>query len=740
MADAKVIIKSQNNISSGINSAKKDLKGFSDAVESLGFNIKGLISTAIIGTAVKSLGQAAIGATKNFAEYERQTNQLSAALEDNQKAFEDTMKIVDEFSKMTMSSKDDVLTMVSTLASLGKSTEEIEKITEASVALANVTGKDLNSAMEIMLDSLNGSVGEIEKYIPEVKNLTEEEKALGGAIDIVNNKFGDLSEEMSSTSTAQSFKNIQDSFDSIGESMGGIIINSLSPAITFLEDKISWFESEMKRLKDESDKYQENISNPAVQQFKDMLNNAQSEYSKALIGLSIGMGTSATSYNNIKKMSDPQFRVSGTDALPKNTELLAFLKDLYKEDPLGYQDFSNTIKELYKGSTYYDGAVLFLDAVNKLNSTSSTEALQLEKQRRVSMGTAGVINVTGAPEKNQEDNTQEDSEKTFSDSYINLITKSIDSLTKVGKDYDKATKELLNPSSDRQKALDKQFESYMTALANIQKGDAESFNKLSEANRIAMESINSYFDTLEAKEKEEAAFQRDPDRLGSDFSNIWSSAIDSDAIRIENLDAISNSFGRLVQVLEPIIQLWKDPVWFILSQMITGFTEALLPALEATIAPITMSLQYLGNTLGQIFIPILKALEPVLRFVGKIVVVVGSVFQWVADWVQYAIGSFLNWIAGLNLFGWKPFEYLKTDVTKPGSLGDTISSGLGQFDDNLNGMDTSTSTGISNASYQGATSVTINIYQQAPVVGDNGMSEFAKMVRQEFEALEYFSA
>ena len=40
--------------------------------------------------------------------------------------------------------------------------------------------------------------------------------------------------------------------------------------------------------------------------------------------------------------------------------------------------------------------------------------------------------------------------------------------------------------------------------------------------------------------------------------------------------------------------------------------------------------------------------------------------------------------------------------------------------------------------YRGATSVTINIYQEAPVVGDNGMRQFAQMIRDEFEALDYY--
>jgi hypothetical protein len=34
--------------------------------------------------------------------------------------------------------------------------------------------------------------------------------------------------------------------------------------------------------------------------------------------------------------------------------------------------------------------------------------------------------------------------------------------------------------------------------------------------------------------------------------------------------------------------------------------------------------------------------------------------------------------------------------------------------------------------------VTINIYQQAPVVGSGGMRAFAQMIRGEFEQLDYY--
>lgn len=45
---------------------------------------------------------------------------------------------------------------------------------------------------------------------------------------------------------------------------------------------------------------------------------------------------------------------------------------------------------------------------------------------------------------------------------------------------------------------------------------------------------------------------------------------------------------------------------------------------------------------------------------------------------------------------------------------------------------------LSQASYRGATNVTINIYATGPFVGENGMRDFARMIREEFDALDYY--
>ena len=122
---------------------------------------------------------------------------------------------------------------------------------------------------------------------------------------------------------------------------------------------------------------------------------------------------------------------------------------------------------------------------------------------------------------------------------------------------------------------------------------------------------------------------------------------------------------------------------------------------------------------------------------------VADLFTWLGDWISY-LGNCI-YVFCWNLTHW--FNQ-KGYGSSPGSFSSDAFSGLQQRLDNIDNLalngntaatdSVSTSTAIGSASYRGATSVTINIYQMSPVVGDGGMKTFARMIRREFEELDYY--
>ena len=202
---------------------------------------------------------------------------------------------------------------------------------------------------------------------------------------------------------------------------------------------------------------------------------------------------------------------------------------------------------------------------------------------------------------------------------------------------------------------------------------------------------------------------------------------------LEPLREIGRVIGNLIKpLLEELMPLVSDSAESFMS-VINEIAAALRPVISAIATFIRPIIDQLCNSL--------KIIEPVIRTISKVLVSITGVFEYIGQALVHFVAVILNWLAGLNLFGWKPFEGLR--ITDPGAPGDFAKF----MDARYNGIDTArdsvamssaTQTAVSSASYRGATSVTINIYQEGPVVGDGGMREFAQMIREEFDALNYY--
>ena len=230
MAKAKVTITADNQMSPGLLQAKKAMMEFSQTVSKVGSTLKSAfgVTTAIV--AVKKLGDALAGSFKDFSEAERKYKQLSITL-GNGKAFESVKQNIRDLSKLTLSSKDDIEGMVSTLAGMGKSADEVNSISEAAVYLSNVTGKDLTSSMNTLLTAANGTTKELKKILPEVGDLTKAELENGAAVQLVIDKYAELSRSMAEADNSQHIQNIKNNFGDIKQSIGDLVSFVITPLI-----------------------------------------------------------------------------------------------------------------------------------------------------------------------------------------------------------------------------------------------------------------------------------------------------------------------------------------------------------------------------------------------------------------------------------------------------------------------------------------------------------------------------
>jgi len=217
--EAKVLITSSNNIGAGIKSAVKDLTSLESNAVRIGKSIQSAFSVLAIVAAAKQVVSFGADCVTAFGEAERAMAQLKTALGGNDQAFSRMNDFIAQMGTKTLASKDEVEALVAELASLGKSEADIKKLTEASVALSNVTGQSLDSAFKALNGTYVGTTKELKKLLPEIGTLTAEQLAAGGAVDLLTEKFGTISDSMAG-GILQSTKNLSDAWGDMREEMG----------------------------------------------------------------------------------------------------------------------------------------------------------------------------------------------------------------------------------------------------------------------------------------------------------------------------------------------------------------------------------------------------------------------------------------------------------------------------------------------------------------------------------------
>ncbi len=237
-AQAKVIIKAEENISSAVKSASTSLSKLEGACSQVGSTIKSALTFTAIVAAVKKLGDAVAACFNDFSDANRKYKQLEIALGSGE-AYEKVCDTISVLSRQTLESKDSIESMVSELAALGKSSDEIEKISKASVYLSNVTGRDLNSSMTTLLNTYTGTTTQLKRLGIDVSDLTSAELKSGEAIDRVISSLGKYSEELAEIDTRQHLTNIANAWGDIQQSVGDLINYSFSPMIASLDKTIN---------------------------------------------------------------------------------------------------------------------------------------------------------------------------------------------------------------------------------------------------------------------------------------------------------------------------------------------------------------------------------------------------------------------------------------------------------------------------------------------------------------------
>jgi hypothetical protein len=248
-----------------------------------------MVAGAGVALAITKISSTVTELVKEFGESERTAIQLQTALGGSAGAFDRMSAMIDQMATKTMGSKDELEALVGQMASLGKSEAEIEKITDATIALSNVTGQSLDAAYKSINGTFVGTTKELKKLVPEIGDLTKEQLATGGAVDILNQKLGDISDAMAG-GVSQKIKNLSDHFGDLRENIGEQMLVAFTPMLAFIDGIVTKWNDAY----DAHNKYQKALAanDPALAKAIKELQDAKQEYyqAKATHDLSVHQG------------------------------------------------------------------------------------------------------------------------------------------------------------------------------------------------------------------------------------------------------------------------------------------------------------------------------------------------------------------------------------------------------------------------------------------------------------------
>ncbi len=141
----------------------------------------------------KLAGELAAGA-KDAMERERTTIAMKASLEAFGHEVERTSALLDahanRIESLTGVSDEAVRSLQTMAIQYGVSADRVDDLVEASIALSNVTKRDVQTSFDALMRSQNGTLDRTLAMIPAFRDLTKEQLAAGEAVDLVNQRFG----------------------------------------------------------------------------------------------------------------------------------------------------------------------------------------------------------------------------------------------------------------------------------------------------------------------------------------------------------------------------------------------------------------------------------------------------------------------------------------------------------------------------------------------------------------------
>ena len=172
---------------------------------------------------VIQFGKASVEA---YVDAEKNATLLLNSLQGNEAIQQRLLKQASDFQNTTVYDDDTIIKAQTFLATQGRTEEQITKLIKAATDLSAVTGDDLQTSVEKLDATYEGSIGRLGKLDERFKGLTKEQLANGAAIDLVTEKYAGFAEAVGNTEAGKIAK-AQNQLGEFQEFIGGQILLSV---------------------------------------------------------------------------------------------------------------------------------------------------------------------------------------------------------------------------------------------------------------------------------------------------------------------------------------------------------------------------------------------------------------------------------------------------------------------------------------------------------------------------------
>lgn len=767
MARATVTITAQDKMSPGLMQAKKNVMQFQQSVDKVGSAISKAFKVTSITAGIVALGKAMSDCVKEFSEADKVSRRLSAVWENVGSATGKSARQMDDYAealeKTTFFTSESIKEAGLLLAATESLTQEgFDRAMQASLDLAAAMGTDVSSAASTLAKAMVApdeafrnlkqvGVAFTDSEKDQIKTLIDANKELEAQdiiLEKVEERYKGVAQAVADTPIGK-LDAIKDTFRDIKETLGKGIVEALDPAFSFIlqmlqkihkwakdhmDEKQFWKDADIGNshllYSSYSDTFliekQSESMEMLAEQLQLMRTNNWGRLLEEATGkgldqiLQMGMGQIRTI---AEKAARAEYGPNFQDFIGEFEGFAEIIADQYKPLLSQFDTITGALQE-YADAVKLDIPAFSDSAYEEIATTLAEETGNALETFLGKYGNSSVIYQKKAYEKIISDAQalmdQMMPENQWGFRYGNL---------ELMKEWDM---DIVSFAS-AYKQLEQVVESYTQKIEGLYPTEAPTFPSPTRPSQgyeteISYMQSPTFLDNLSDSIAE--AFIHNGIGLGGQAKAFGGSVVDTMTENMGKAGEVAGKLATNMATMGPLL----GAIATALEYVIQGVNEIAGPMLDLITDSVIQPLVSIGKALGQLIMPTLELLAPVLQMVGSAIVGVSAVFEWVGQLLRHWAASFVNaftWITGYSMY----------DPGGPGNIVDYVGNRVSEYQNSVSGVNANTSstgTAVSSAQYRGATSVTINIYQEAPVVGDNGMRQFAQMIRDEFNALDYY--